>query len=99
LEKILPTAQLSWKSVAGSIGGSLTSGFIFYVALKLGFAQAMGFALPASLDVGTELAALFLACIGGYMGVGTVFDGIASLWQRLSPKKDGPTPVVQSSQP
>jgi hypothetical protein len=99
LEKILPTAQLSWKSVAGSIGGSLTSGFIFYVALKLGFSQAMGFALPASLDVGTELAALFLACIGGYMGVGTVFDGIASLWQRLSPKKDGPAPVVQSSQP
>jgi hypothetical protein len=103
LEKILPTAKLSWNSLAGSFGGSLISGFIFYVALKLGFSQAMGFVLPASLDVGTELAAFFLACIGGYMGVGTVFDGIASLWQRLSQKKDSPAPpavprVSQSSQ-
>src|SRR5882724_848146 len=92
----LPTFKLSWKSVAGSIAGSLTSGFIFYLAMKFGFSQAMGFALPASLDVGSGLAAFFLACLGGYMGVGTVFDGITSLWQRLSQKKNVSTPPVAS---
>lgn len=94
--KVLPTFELSWKSVAGSIAGSLISGCIFYLAMKLGLSRALGFLLPASFDVGTGLAAIFLACIGGYLGIGRVFDGIASLWSVFLQKKSVSPPPIAS---
>ena len=97
LGKYVPIFKRGSQSLAVNILGSLIAGFIFYVAIKLGFSRALGFVLPASLDVGTGLAACFLASVGGYMGVGRVFDGIAGLWERLSAKNGSTAPPIGPS--
>lgn len=94
LGEYVPFFKRGSKSFAVNILGSLVSGFIFFLAMKLGLSGALGFTLPASFDVGMGLAAFLLACIGGYMGIGKVFDGIASLWGRFTAKKESPAPVA-----
>ena len=49
--------------------GSLMGGLFFYWALKLGLSKAFGaFVLTASIDLGTQTAAIFFGGIGGYTG-------------------------------
>ena len=49
--------------------GSLVGGLFFYWALKFGLSQAFGsFVLTASIDLGTQTAAIFFGGIGGYTG-------------------------------
>jgi len=91
----VPIFKRGSQSFAVNILSSLISGFIFYLAMKLGFSGALGFTLPTSLDVATGIAACLLASVGGYMGVGRVFDGLANLW-RLLAKKDSSAGTVSS---
>jgi len=91
----VPIFKRGSQSFAVSLLGSLISGFIFYLAMKLGLSGALGFTLPASLDVATGIAALLFASVGGYMGVGRVFDLLANLW-RFVAKKDSSAGTVSS---
>jgi len=56
--------------VAGRLAGCVISAFFLYWAFKLGLSEAFGApVLPASLDLGTKIAAFLFGGIGGFAGL------------------------------
>ncbi len=69
--------SINWRTLIGTVVGSIASGVFLFLAMKLGLSRALG-SLALPLDYGTWLVAFFFGGIGGFAGP-VVFERLVNV--------------------